>query len=105
MGFGGQRGNSSDSDLDAVRELPKFRALVEESNQKCIEAQPHIGHDRAVLVPDNVTRRTSIVDRPAWKERRQKLQSRVLGNRASTRLAGAFASITAGDLSRLVLLG
>lgn len=45
----------SDPDLDAVRELPEFKALAEESNQKCLEAQPHIGHDRAILVPDNVT--------------------------------------------------
>jgi predicted esterase len=43
-----------DSDLDAVRDLPEFRTLVEASNKKCIEAQAQIGHDRAVLVPDDV---------------------------------------------------
>ena len=43
-----------DSDLEAVRDLPEFKTLVEASNQKCIEAQAQIGHDRAVLVPDDI---------------------------------------------------
>jgi predicted esterase len=47
-------GQFRDPDLDAVRELPEFKTLVEESNKKCIEAQAHISHDRAVLVPDNI---------------------------------------------------
>jgi predicted esterase len=47
-------GQFRDPDLDAVRELPEFKTLVEESNKKCIEAQAHISHDRAILVPDNI---------------------------------------------------
>jgi predicted esterase len=43
-----------DSDLDAVRDLPEFKVLVQASNEKCIDAQAQIGHDRAVLVPDDV---------------------------------------------------
>ncbi len=47
-------GQFRDPDLDAVRELPEFKTLVEESSKKCIEAQAHISHDRAILVPDNI---------------------------------------------------
>lgn len=47
-------GQFRDPDLDAVRELPEFKTLVEESGKKCIEAQAHISHDRAILVPDNI---------------------------------------------------
>jgi predicted esterase len=43
-----------DTDLDAARDLPEFKTLVEASNKKCVEAQAKIDHDRAVLVPDNV---------------------------------------------------
>lgn len=43
-----------DTDLDAVRDLPEFKALIDVSNKKCIEAQATIGHDRAVLVPDEI---------------------------------------------------
>jgi predicted esterase len=43
-----------DTDLDAVRDLPEFKVLIGVSNKKCIEAQAAIGHDRAVLVPDEI---------------------------------------------------
>ena len=46
--------NFRDSDLDAVRDLPEFKVLVEASNKRCIEAQTQIGYDRAVLIPDDI---------------------------------------------------
>jgi predicted esterase len=44
-------GQFRDTDLDPVRDLPEFKALVEESNKKCMEARTKIGHERTVLVP------------------------------------------------------
>jgi predicted esterase len=41
-----------DPDLNAVRDLPEFKRLVEESHHKYLEARAHIQRDRAVLVPD-----------------------------------------------------
>jgi predicted esterase len=43
-----------DTDLNAVRHLPEFKALVNVSNKKCIEAQAQIDRDRAILVPDDI---------------------------------------------------
>ncbi len=47
-------GQFRDTDLDLVRDLPEFRALIEESNRKCMEARSKIGHERTVLVPSNI---------------------------------------------------
>ncbi len=52
-GFWWAEGQFSDADLDSVRNLPEFKTLVEVSNKKCVEAQSRIGHDRAVLIPDD----------------------------------------------------
>lgn len=41
-----------DSDLDAVRDLPEFKHLVEESNKLCLEARTRIKPDRSILLPD-----------------------------------------------------
>ena len=43
-----------DTDLDAVRDVPEFKRLVAESNQKCIEMQAHVKPDRTVLLPDDM---------------------------------------------------
>ncbi|MBI5840649.1 MAG: hypothetical protein HZB19_11160 [Chloroflexi bacterium] len=45
-----------DSDLDAVCDLPEFKRLMAESDQKCLEMQKHIQPDRALLVPDDTSR-------------------------------------------------
>jgi len=45
-----------DPDLDAVRDLPEFKRLVDESNQKCLEARKQIKADRAILLPDDTTK-------------------------------------------------
>lgn len=44
-----------ETDFDPVRELPEFKRLVAESNQKCIEMQAHIKPDRTVLLPDDTS--------------------------------------------------
>ncbi len=41
-----------DPDLDAVRDLPEFKRLVEASDKKCAEAQSQVKPAHAVLVPD-----------------------------------------------------
>lgn len=43
----------TDSDLDAVRDLPEFRHLVEISIEKYKQAQKDIKPERALLVPDS----------------------------------------------------
>ena len=43
-----------DTDLDAVRELPEFKRLMIESNQKSIEMQSQVKPARTLLVPDNL---------------------------------------------------
>ena len=43
-----------DTDFDPVRDLPEFKRLVDESNQKCMEMQAHIKPDRTVLLPDDM---------------------------------------------------
>lgn len=42
----------TDSDLDAVRDLPEFKHLMEISLEKYRQAQAHVKPDRALLVPD-----------------------------------------------------
>jgi predicted esterase len=42
----------SDTDLDAVRDLPEFKRLVQVSLEKYRLAQDHIKPERALLVPD-----------------------------------------------------
>ena len=44
-----------ETDFDPVRELPKFKQLVEESNRKSIEMQDQIQPDRALLLPDDTS--------------------------------------------------
>ncbi len=43
----------ADPDLDAVRDLPEFQRLVDESDKRCMEAQTHIQPDRTILFPDH----------------------------------------------------
>jgi dienelactone hydrolase len=45
-------GQFKDSDLDAVRDLPEFKRLVQVSDEKAQEAGAQIKPDRAVLIPD-----------------------------------------------------
>jgi predicted esterase len=45
-----------DTDLDAVRDLPKFQRLAAESNRKCIEMQAYIQPNRTLLVPEDTSR-------------------------------------------------
>jgi len=42
----------TDSDLDAVRDLPEFQRLVAVSQEKYEEARTHIERDQSVLVPE-----------------------------------------------------
>lgn len=44
-----------ETDFDPVRDLPEFKRLVAESNQKCIEMQAHVKPDRTVLLPDDMS--------------------------------------------------
>ncbi len=44
-----------DSDFNPVRDLPEFKRLVDESNQKCLEARTQVKPDRAILLPDDLT--------------------------------------------------
>jgi predicted esterase len=41
-----------DPDLDAVRELPEFRRLVDVSQEKYEEARTHVERDQVILMPD-----------------------------------------------------
>jgi predicted esterase len=41
-----------DPDLDAVRELPEFRRLVDISQEKYEEARTHVERDQVILLPD-----------------------------------------------------
>jgi predicted esterase len=41
-----------DSDLDAVRDLPEFKRLLQASQEKYEEARTHIKRDQAILLPD-----------------------------------------------------
>jgi len=41
-----------DPDLDAVRDLPEFKRLVEVSQEKYEEARTHIERDQVILLPD-----------------------------------------------------
>ncbi len=43
----------SDSDLDAVRDLPEFKRLVAASQEKYEEARAHVQRDQAILVPES----------------------------------------------------
>ncbi|HUE99824.1 MAG TPA: dienelactone hydrolase family protein [Anaerolineales bacterium] len=45
-----------DSDLDAVRDLPEFKRLMDESSMKCIEMQSHIQPARTLLIPEDTSR-------------------------------------------------
>lgn len=45
----------ADSDLDAVRELPAFQALVSESQKMCMQARTHIDREYSVIVPEAPT--------------------------------------------------
>lgn len=54
-------GQFRDTDLDTVRDLPEFKALVEISNQKCIEARTQIVHDRTILVPEDIAGELSLL--------------------------------------------
>jgi predicted esterase len=39
-----------------VRDLPEFKQLVDESNQKCLEARKQIKSERVVLLPEDTTK-------------------------------------------------
>jgi predicted esterase len=50
-----------ETDFDPVRDLPEFKRLVAESDRKCIEMQAQIRSERAVLEPDDRSRKLPLL--------------------------------------------